>query len=73
MNHSDQFMTIVINDQTRQLPRPITVAELLRQLEFASRGVAVEVNQQIVPRQRHAEHLLADGDRLEIVSLVGGG
>ena len=34
---------------------------------------SVEVNLQIVPRARHAEHVLADGDRLEIVSLVGGG
>ena len=39
----------------------------------AARGVAVEVNCQIVPRARHAEHVLADGDRLEIVTLVGGG
>jgi len=66
-------MTIVVNDETRELPQPITVAELLRQLELPPRGVAVEVNKQIVPRQQHAEHLLADGDRLEIVSLVGGG
>ena len=66
-------MTVIINGKTRDLVRQITVAELLKQLELTSRGVAVEVNMQIVPRQRHAEHLLADGDRLEIVSLVGGG
>jgi len=35
--------------------------------------VAVEVNLELVPRQRHAEHRLAEGDRLEIVTLVGGG
>jgi len=70
---TDERMTIVVNGQPRQLARPATVAELLRQLEMPTRGVAVEVNLQIVPRLRHAEHLLAEGDRLEIVTLVGGG
>ncbi|HMC12268.1 MAG TPA: sulfur carrier protein ThiS [Pirellulaceae bacterium] len=49
------------------------MADLLQQLRIPLRGLAVEVNLQVVPRARHAEHLLADGDRLEIVSLVGGG
>ncbi len=64
---------IVVNGQPRELPQPATVAELLQLLQLPLRGVAVELNLQIVPRARHAEHVLADGDRLEIVSLVGGG
>ena len=35
--------------------------------------VAVEVNLELVPRRRHAEHVLRDGDRVEVVTLVGGG
>lgn len=66
-------MTVVVNGKPRELPGPLTVAELLAQLELPSRGVAVEVNLQIVPRAHHAEHALADGDQLEIVTLVGGG
>lgn len=66
-------MKIVVNGQPREFQHPATVAELLKLLEIPLRGVAVELNMQIVPRVRHAEHLLADGDRLEIVSLVGGG
>jgi sulfur carrier protein len=66
-------MTILVNGQPREVPRPLTVAELLERLELPPRGVAVEVNLEIVPRSRHAEHRLADGDRLEIVTLVGGG
>ena len=46
---------------------------LLEQLGLTGKPVAVEVNLQLVPRQRHAEHVLADNDRLEIVTLVGGG
>ena len=66
-------MQILVNGQPRQFGHPLTVAELLAQLELPSRGVAVEVNLQIVPRTRHAEQLLKEGDRLEVVSLVGGG
>ena len=66
-------MIIIINGQSRQLAEPLTVEELLRRLEMPSRGVAVEVNCKIVRRAEHATRQVADGDRLEIVSLVGGG
>jgi len=66
-------LRIIVNGQQHDLDGSATVAELLQRLEIPSRGVAVEVNLQIVPRARHPEILLHDGDRLEIVSLVGGG
>jgi thiamine biosynthesis protein ThiS len=64
---------IVVNGKPRELPQSLTVAELLERLEIPPRGVAVEVNMQLVPRAAHAERRLADGDELEIVTLVGGG
>ena len=64
---------IVCNGQPRPLAPGTTIAALLAELQLSPRQVAVEVNLQLVPRARHAERLLADGDRLEIVSLVGGG
>ena len=70
---SAALLRILVNGQPRELERPATVAQLLQSLEMPSRGVAVEVNLQIVPRAQHDQHWLADGDRLEIVSLVGGG
>jgi len=70
---SSSCAKIIVNGKPRDIPRLATIAELLDQLALPARGVAVEVNLQIVPRERHAEHKLADGDRLEIVSLVGGG
>lgn len=66
-------MNLLVNGQPRIVAPPMTIRQLLEELELSARGIAVEVNQQIVPRQRHAEHELAEGDRLEIVSLVGGG
>ena len=66
-------MEITVNDQPRQVAQRITVAELLAALDLADRHVAVEVNRELVPRQQHAQRRLAEGDRLEIVTLVGGG
>lgn len=66
-------MNIIVNGETRQASAPITVAQLLSELNLPPRGVAVEVNLQIVPSTRHGEYQLQDGDRLEVVSLVGGG
>jgi thiamine biosynthesis protein ThiS len=64
---------ITVNGQTRRVEDGITVAALLEELGLADKYVAVEVNLSLVPRLRHGEHQLADGDRLEIVTLVGGG
>ena len=66
-------MQVTINGQSRQVAENITVAELLGELRLEGRPVAVEVNLELVPRQRHVQHQLAEGDLLEIVTLVGGG
>ncbi len=66
-------MQITVNGQPRSVPEPTSVAGLLDELQLTGKPVAVEVNLELVPRQRHAEHRLAGGDRVEIVTLVGGG
>jgi sulfur carrier protein len=66
-------MQLTINGQSRQVDEGLTVAQLLSDLRLDGKPVAVEVNLELVPKQRHAEHRLAEGDRLEIVTLVGGG
>ena len=50
-----------------------TIADLLRRLSLDGRRVAVELNLQVVPRADHATRRLSHGDRLEIVTFVGGG
>lgn len=50
-----------------------TVADLLDELGHAGRRVAVEVNRSIVPKSRHADHALAEGDAVELVHALGGG
>jgi thiamine biosynthesis protein ThiS len=64
---------ILVNGEPRTARDGATIAELLQELRLEPRRVAVEVNFELLPRQRHGEHALRDGDRLEIVSLAGGG
>jgi sulfur carrier protein len=66
-------MNILLNGKSQEVAALTTVAALLQQLELEARNVAVELNLDVVPRQRHADVTLHDGDRLEIVTLVGGG
>jgi sulfur carrier protein len=64
---------ISVNGRPREIAEGATIAQLLDTLQLTTKFVAVEVNLQLVPRGQHAEHRLAEGDRLEIVTLVGGG
>jgi thiamine biosynthesis protein ThiS len=66
-------INISLNGQPRQLAAGTSIADFLAELGLASNHVAVEVNLELVPRARHTEHQLAEGDQLEIVTLVGGG
>ena len=66
-------MDIEINGQQREVSEGTSIAQLLDQLQLDPRGLAVERNLQLVPRAEHAGMVLAEGDRLEIVTLVGGG
>ncbi|HQO29595.1 MAG TPA: sulfur carrier protein ThiS [Accumulibacter sp.] len=66
-------MELFINGEKRRFTAPLTVAGLLDALTHSGKRLAVERNGEIVPRSRHAETALADGDRIEIVVAVGGG
>jgi thiazole synthase len=65
--------TLTVNGESRSLPEPITVADLLCSLGLDPRRIAVEVNLNLVPRSRHTEVTLQAGDRVEIVTLMQGG
>ena len=66
-------MRLTINGETREVPKPVTIAELLVHLGLTDGPVAVEVNRAIIPRAEHATHGVVEGDVLEIVHMVGGG
>lgn len=66
-------MQIHVNGEPREVPEGTTVAALLELLEVRMKGVAVEWNLAVIPRSEHATAVLAEGDRVEVVTLVGGG
>ncbi len=66
-------MQLIVNGQDRELEEGTTIAQLLEQLELDPRMLAVERNLNLVPRTQHASTPLAAGDRIEVVTLVGGG
>lgn len=66
-------MNITLNGETLDILEGETVASLLVRLEKNPKFLAVERNRELVPRTRHAECVLCEGDEVEIVTLVGGG
>jgi sulfur carrier protein len=66
-------MKIHVNGEDREISAEATVADLLQELGVTQPHVAVELNLEVVPRAQHSATMLSDGDRLEVVTLVGGG
>jgi thiamine biosynthesis protein ThiS len=66
-------MQLTINGETRNFATGMTIAELLEAMGLKGKFVAVEHNLEVVSYTKYDEVTLADGDRLEIVTLVGGG
>jgi thiamine biosynthesis protein ThiS len=66
-------MEITVNGERRTISQGLTVSGLLAEMGIDAGPIAVEVNEQIVPKAEHAETPLAAGDKVEIVSFVGGG
>ena len=67
------MIQITVNGEPRRVAPDLTAAQLIEQLELGGRRLAMEINREILPRSRYAEHRLNDGDRIEIVQAIGGG
>jgi sulfur carrier protein len=66
-------MQIQLNGAAFALADGASVAALIEALELTGRRVAVELNQDIVPRSQHASTVLREGDQVEVVHAIGGG
>jgi len=66
-------MKIVVNGEPREVPSGTTVEGLIRELKLEKQACAAEVNRRIVPKREHPTRALAEGDAVELVTLVGGG
>jgi sulfur carrier protein len=66
-------MNIQLNGESRDIPTPSTAQDLVDLLELSGKRLAMEVNLEIVPRTTYADHVLHEGDQIEIVHAIGGG
>jgi sulfur carrier protein len=66
-------MQIQLNGEPRDLAADLTVAKLIDTLGLTGRRIAVELNEEIVPRSEHEATRLTEGDRVEVVHAIGGG
>lgn len=66
-------MRLIINGEEREYSGITTLASLVEQLGLKADRLAVELNQDIVPRSQWASTALKEADRLEVVHFVGGG
>lgn len=66
-------MLIILNGENVETKDGSSVGQLLTNLGIGSERVAVELNQEIVPKAGYSAQMLSDGDRIEIVHFVGGG
>ncbi|MDX1458632.1 MAG: sulfur carrier protein ThiS [Marinobacter sp.] len=66
-------MNIHVNGDAIEVVEQATIATLLESLSLKGKRLAVEVNEEIVPRSQHADYRLSAGDRVEVVHAIGGG
>ncbi len=66
-------MNVSVNGSLKELPENTTIADVLVLLDIIGRRVAVELNENIVPKSQHAHVKLQADDKVEIVHAIGGG
>lgn len=66
-------MEIELNGEKKRFTDDTTASELINQLGLADKRLAMEVNEEILPRSQFNEYVLKKGDRVEIVHAIGGG
>ena len=64
---------IIVNGKEINLTEDTTVAEYLEQNQYQVKRIAVELNGDILPKYSYSDTMLKDGDRLKVVTFVGGG
>lgn len=71
----NKSMKLLVNGKEVQAKEGISLLELLKEINIEVRpvGLAVAVNEEVIPKNRYGEVFLKEGDRVEIVNIVGGG
>ena len=67
------MITIEFNGEPKQIGQASTVEDLLKLVQIEGKFCAVELNLEIVPKAHYKSQTISDGDKIEVVTLVGGG
>ena len=71
--YNDSQMNIVLNNEIAQVHDGMTIEQLLYKRNITSKYIAVEVNRKIVPKSDYKKYILFEGDKIEIITAIGGG
>tara|TARA_B100001057_G_scaffold282987_1_gene283376 strand:- start:293 stop:493 length:201 start_codon:yes stop_codon:yes gene_type:complete len=66
-------MNILLNNRPEKLFDGLTIRKLLEQKNIKNKYFAVEINKKIIPKSEHGAHVIKDGDKIEIITAIGGG
>lgn len=66
-------MNILLNGESRQTVKDLNLTTLINDLALCDKRLAIEVNEEVVPRSQYAHFCLNEGDKVEIVHAIGGG
>lgn len=66
-------MNIQVNGKSLEVIEPLTIVDLIKQLDYQNQRIAIEINEAIIPKSNHAEFMISDNDKIEIIKAVGGG
>ena len=66
-------MNIQVNGKSLEVIEPLTIVDLIKQLDDQNQRIAIEINEAIIPKSNHAEFMISDNDKIEIIKAVGGG
>jgi len=69
----EAMLSITLNGEPHKLPAGSTLADLVDRLMLAQKRFAIEVNENIIPRNEHTSYLIQNNDQIEIVEAIGGG
>tara|TARA_B100000282_G_C31314406_1_gene301434 strand:- start:254 stop:454 length:201 start_codon:yes stop_codon:yes gene_type:complete len=66
-------MNIILNNESDEVHEGITIKEFLDDKKINTKYIAIEINKKIIPKSSYINHELKDGDKIEIITAIGGG
>lgn len=67
------MIKIRVNGREMEVEERLNLSELLKDLGISPKGIAVEINREIIPKSQYGSTFIKEGDRIEVVEMVGGG